>query len=133
VVPGDPTRPIKVIPTLDATNRPKSLWGITTNTHILVKAVMLSPNYWDGRTIGNMHYFFMLEGCQNDGSARGFYNEFLKEELTPHRKVIEMVGSKMRTEESTEQLSGLGFSSTQRNQILCRIGGSFSRTVRINF
>lgn len=83
--------------------------------------------------VGNKHYFFMIDGCKNDGRARGFYNEFLKEELTPHRKVIEIVGSKMRTEESEDQLSGLGFSSTQRQELLCRVTGSFTRTVKVVF
>ena len=49
-----------------------------------------------------------MESCINEGKARGFFNEFLKPELTEHRKVIEMVGSKMLTIESDHQLSGLG-------------------------
>jgi hypothetical protein len=95
--------------------------------------MMMSPNFWDDKTVGNKHYFFMLDGCLNDGKARGFFNEFFKEELTPHRKVLEMVGSKMRTDESDRQLSGLGFSSTQRNSVLCRVKGSFNRVVKITF
>ena len=94
---------------------------------------MFSPNYWDDRTVGNKHYFFMLDGCLNEDKARGFFNEFLIEELNTHRKVFEVVGSKMKTEESTNQLSGLGFSSTQRNYILARVKGSFSRTIKITF
>ena len=46
---------------------------------------------------------------------------------------VEIVGAKMKTEESTNQLSGLGFSSTQRNYVLCRVKGSFSRTIKITF
>lgn len=75
----------------------------------------------------------MLDGCLNDGKARGFFNEFLNEELTTHRKVLEVVGARMKTEESVNQLSGLGFSSTQRNSVLCRVKGSFDRVVKINF
>ena len=52
---------------------------------------------------------------------------------TQHRKVIEMVGSKMKTDHSERQLSGLGFSSTQRNSLLCRVKGSFSRVIKIIF
>ena len=94
---------------------------------------MMSPNYWDGRGIGNKHFFFMLEGCRNEGKARGFFNEFLKSDLDQHRKVMEMVGNKLKTEESDRQLSGLGFSSTQRNSVLCRVQGSFNRIIRIKF
>ena len=92
---------------------------------------MLSPNQWDGREIGNKHFFFMLDGCLNDGTARGFFNEFLGESLAPHRKVLEMVGARMKTDTSDRQLSGLGFSSTRRDSLLCRVEGSFRRTVKV--
>lgn len=118
---------------LPSTTSQKEVWGIKTNNFQKVNAVMLSPNFWDERQIGNKHFFFMLDGCLNDGKARGFFNEFLIDDLTPHRKVIEMVGSKMKTDESAHQLSGLGFSSTQRNSLLCRVKGSFSRTIKILF
>jgi hypothetical protein len=111
----------------------KTLWSLPTQTLHKVRVVTLSPNHWDDRGVGNRHYFFMMEGCKNEGTARGFYNEFLSEALTPHRKVLEMVGSRMQTAESEHQLSGLGFSSTQRNHLLCRVTGSFSRVVKILF
>ena len=95
--------------------------------------MMMSPNFWDDLNVGNKHYFFMLENCKNEDKARGFFNEFLKSELDAHRKVIEVVGSKMRTDESDQQLSGLGFSSTQRNSVLCKVKGSFSRIIKIVF
>ena len=107
-------------------------WNIKTQHFHPVTAVMLSPNFWEGSQ-GNKHFFFMLDGCKNDGSARGFYNEFLSSELEPHRKTMELVGSKMRTDECPDQMSGLGFSSTQRNNLVCKVTGSFTRTVRITF
>lgn len=111
----------------------KTVWGLPTQTFHKVRSVMLSPNQWDGREIGNRHWFFMLDGCRNDGTARGFFNEFLGESLTPHRKVLEIVGAKMQTEVSEDQLSGLGFSSTKRNHLLCRVTGSFTRVVKVLF
>lgn len=118
----------------------KTIWNVNTLMFHRVTAIMLSPNCWsnshsdnDARAIGNKHYFFMLDGCQNDGSARGFYNEFLSNELEPHRKTMELVGSKMRTEESGDQMSGLGFSSTQRNSVTVRVSGSFQRTLKVTF
>jgi hypothetical protein len=110
----------------------RTVWGLPTQTFQEVKVVMLSPNHWDGR-VGNKHYFFMLNNCRNEGRARGFFNEFLSEELTPHRKVLEIVGAKMKTDESEHQLSGLGFSSTQRNSVLAKVHGSFTRVVNITF
>ena len=115
-----------------STKASKVLWGVTTQTFVPVTVMMLSPNFWEGG-VGNKHYFFMLEGCRNDGTARGFFNEYLKSELDQHRKVIEHVGVKMRTEKGDKQLSGLGFSSTQRNSLTCRVTGSFTRTVSILF
>jgi hypothetical protein len=126
---------VEVTPHLPSTQSSKSVWGVATHTFVPVTVMMLSPNFWEdtGSGIGNKHYFFMLDGCQNDGSARGFFNEFLKPELDQHRKVIEMVGSRMKTEEAGRQLSGLGFSSTQRNSVTCRVTGSFTRNITITF
>ncbi len=126
---------VEVKPHLPSTQSSKSVWGVATHTFVPVTVMMLSPNFWEdtGSSIGNKHYFFMLDSCQNDGSARGFFNEFLKSELDQHRKVIEMVGSRMKTEEAGRQLSGLGFSSTQRNSVTCRVTGSFTRNITINF
>lgn len=123
---------LKIIKSLPNTQASKEVWGVTTGNFHKVDLMMFSPNHWSG-AIGNKHYFFMLNGCINDGSARGFYNEFLKEDLSPHRKVFEIVGSKIKTKESAEQLSGLGFSSTQRNSILCRVNGKFTRIIKILF
>jgi hypothetical protein len=109
------------------------VWGVKTNTFSRVSAIMTSPNCWDGVDIGNKHYFFMLDGCKSEGNVRGFYNEFLLQELTPHRKVIEIVGSKMLVEDSVEQLSGVGFSVSARNSLVCKVSGKFTRIIKIDF
>lgn len=124
---------IKVVESLPSTQATKTTWGLNTQAFHKVNVLCLSPNYWAGNSIGNKHYFFMLDGCRNDGKARGFYNEFLRGDLEQDRKVFEMVGSKMKTDESNEQLSGLGFSSTARNSVLCKVKGAFTRTIKITF
>lgn len=124
---------IEIIKSLLSSQASRTIWGMTTQEFYPVSALMLSPNCWDGRTVGNKHFFFMLGGCTNDGTARGFFNEFLREDLTPHRKVFEVVASKTKPVESAEQLSGLGFSSTLRNSVICRVRGSFTRTVKVLF
>ena len=127
---------IAVVPSSDMqqTGRSQQVWGIKTNTFVPVKAVMLSPNYWDEQKgCGNSHWFFMLQGCANGDVARGFYNEFLNNDLLVHRKVLELIGSKVTTAPSEQQLSGVGFSSTQRASLLCRVTGAFTRVVRIIF
>ena len=126
---------IKIIESLPGTTISKNVWGLTTGKFHKVNIVMLSPNHWEstGSAVGNRHYFFMLDGCVNPEPARGFFNEFLKEELNEHRKVFEIVGSKMIAAETDDQLSGLGFSSTQRNNVLCKVHGSFNRVIKITF
>lgn len=113
----------------------KDVWGIGTNRFHKAKLMMLSPNHWDGqRGNGNKHFFFVLDGCKNEGEARGFFNEFLNPELDKHRKVFEVVGGKMKAKEGAEnQLSGLGFSSTQKDQLVVKVTGAFSRMLKINF
>lgn len=118
---------------LQSTQASRQAWGLPTQTFHRVSVAMLSPNYWDGEAVGNKHYFFMLDGCANDGTARGFFNEFLMPVFDKHRKVFEIVGSKMKVAPASEQLSGLGFSSTQRNTLVARIKGSFTRTIKIIF
>ena len=124
---------ITFIESLPSTQASKEIWGIPTQKFHKVSLIMNSPNHWDGRTTGNKHLFFILDGCRNDKKARGFFNEFLKAELNEHRKVFEVLGSKTKAEVSDRQLSGLGFSSTQKNQITCKVTGSFNRVIKINF
>lgn len=124
---------IKFLKSLDSTTSTKEVWNINTNKFQKVSMIMNSPNHWDDQKIGNKHIFFMLEECRNNGKTRGFYNEFLKDSLHEHRKVFEVLGSKMKVQKSDEQLSGLGFSLTQKNSVLCKVKGAFSRTVKLNF
>ena len=99
----------------------KKVWNVDTKQYQKVSTIMLSPNYWDGQSIGNKHYFFMLDGCTNPDPVRGFYNEFLSDELRPHRKVFEVLSASMKCTPTKDQLSGLGFSSTQRNDVYCKV------------
>lgn len=124
---------IKFIESLPSTQTSKEVWGLNTQQFHKVSMVMNSPNHWDGNETGNKHWFFMLEGAKNPNGVRGFYNEFLSNDLTPHRKVFEIMGAKTRAEPTPDQLSGLGFSSTQRNKMVCKVSGSFSRMVNVVF
>lgn len=111
----------------------KEVWGLKTMQFQEVSVLMNSPNHWDGEETGNKHMFFIMDDCKQPGEVRGFYNEFLTDKLHEHRKVFEVLGSKMRVAESDEQLSGLGFSNTQRNHVYARVSGSFTRTLKITF
>ncbi|MHC4836115.1 MAG: hypothetical protein ACYTCN_09345 [Planctomycetota bacterium] len=129
----DRSEGIRFTQTLPRSDVSREIWGLKTQSFHPVTIVMLSPNYWNGRPVGNKHWFFMLQDCVREGSSRGFFNEQLSDSLREHRKVFEILGSKMRTEAEGEQLSGLGFSSTKRNNVYAKIRGAFTRTVNIVF
>jgi len=110
----------------------KEKWGVKTNQFTKVKKIMYSPNYWENPT-GNKHYMFFLENCISDEIARPFFNEFLKQEFDENRKVLEIMGGKMKVEHTDNQLSGVGFSETQRNHLIVKVDGNFKRMLKVNF
>jgi len=115
-----------------AAYRSRDKWGLKTGTFHKVRAITLSPNYWDGAT-GNKHWFFFLEGCKSDEKTRGFYNEFLRQDLDKDRKVFEVLGGKVTVEPVDNELSGIGFSETVRKEMIVEVEGAFKRTLRIKF
>ena len=125
---------MKIQQSLKATNTSVPVWNINTNQFIPVNAVMYSPNYWAGEPgTGNKHVFFMLQDCLNPDTPSGFFNEFLKEDLMPHKHVFEALSSKMRVHASDNQLSGLGFSTTQRNVLVVKVSGHINRVLKLLF
>lgn len=113
----------------------KTLWNKPTNQFHPVTAMMFSPNYWDEQQgNGNKHFLFLLDDCINNESPNGFFNEFLRNDLMAHKRVFEALGGKMQvTSDNPKQLSGLGFSSTQRNSAIAKVTGQVQRTIKITF
>lgn len=112
----------------------RDIWGLKSNTFVPVSTVMYSPNYWDNQQgIGHRHYFFMLKDCKNPDTPRGFYNEFLKHELEPHKRVFEALGDKMVVKQSDNQLSGIGFSATKRNDLIVKMYDNSKKIMRVKF
>jgi len=108
------------------------VYGLETNQFHKVNLICLSPNHWDGK-VGNKHYFFMLEGCKSPTQLRSFHNENLIPELFAHRKVMEVLANTTMVESTDNQLSGLGFDATVRDEVIVRLKGSHSRVLKIQF
>jgi len=130
---GEKVVDIVIAKDIELSTASKIVWNIPTETFHKVNILTISPNHWDDQAIGNKHFFFILENCLNDEQPGGFYNEYLRGDLDKHRKVFEMISGKMKCEPSDRQLSGLGFSSTKHDELICRISGNFDRELKIKF
>lgn len=113
----------------------KEIWGVKTNEFVPVSVICYSPNYWSNveNKVGHRHVFFMLKGCVNDENPSGMFNEFLVQDLYEHRKVMEALASKMRVEDTDDQLSGVGFAMDKRAEVVVKVIGSVERVLKIKF
>lgn len=132
----DDDRNFKVIDRLNGNSvmTSKEVWNVKTNQFMPVSVVCYSPNYWDEQKgIGHQHLFFMLKDCVNPEEPNGYYNEFLKPELEQHKRVFEALGAKAHVKDVDDQLSGIGFSLTKRNDLIVKVKGATERVLKIKF
>ena len=126
---------INIVHKTPTTETEREEWGVKSNTFVPVNVICFSPNYWDEQKgIGNKHYMFMLKGCVNPETPSAWYNEYLNSDLYPnHRKVMEAMGFTAHVEPTEDQLSGIGFSSTVRNDLIVKVKGATERVMKIKF
>lgn len=98
--------------------------SISSDKFIEVKHVLMSPNTWN-KEIGNKHFILLTEDVEVNEPVRGFFNEQLNSQLTPHRKVTEILGSKLKIQpvdfESNDVAKGYGFSETMDANLILRL------------
>jgi len=111
----------------------KKIWGVSTNHFVPVTTICDSPNYWGENRVGAHHLFFILKDCKNPDTPNGFFNEYLRNDLNDHRKVFEALGSRMKVQPSDNQLSGLGFNMTERNELLVKVKGKANQVIKVIF
>jgi hypothetical protein len=107
----------------------KNVWGINTNKFYPVNAVMWSPNYWNNNGVGNKHLILGINEAKNNEPVRALFNEFLRADLNKHSKVFETLASKLVVPYCDDQLSGLGFSTTMKNDFVVRANSRLIKVV----
>lgn len=118
---------------LPETTSSREMYNLESEQFHKVNLVCLTPNHWGENNVGNKHYLFMLEGCKPTTSMRTFHSENLIPELAEHRKVLEVLGNTTMIEPMDNQLAGLGFNATVRDELIVRLQGSFKRVIKIKF
>jgi hypothetical protein len=111
----------------------KTLWNLETNQFHKVNLVCTSPNHWLDNNIGTKEYFFMLQDCKTDQATRAFHIDQLNSELMSNRKAIDLLGNYKLVEPADKQLSGVGFNSTVRDELIVKVKGSHQRILKITF
>lgn len=122
-----------IIPKLEMSTSSNEVWGLKVGEFHKLNLVCLSPNFWGDNNVGNKHYMFMIDGCRVDESIRTFHNEFLNGELSKYRKTLDVLASMTRIEPEGDNLSGLGFNSTVRDELIIKVSGTHKRVLKIKF
>ena len=114
---------------MDSASAVQEKWGVKTEGLVPVTAVLNSPNHWGDQKVGAKHLFFSLKDCHNPEPTRGIYNEFLRGDLEPHRKVFEVLGSKTKCKPTPDQVSGVGFTNGRNDSVTVVVDGRRSYTL----
>ena len=112
-------------------DEPMKAYNLDTLKFVEVEAVLLSPNYWE-KSVGNKHYIFVLKDMKRDFPVRPFVNEYIRHDIyQKHKRVLEILGDKLKVEPGDAQTMGLGFSETKKTSFVVKVYGSFERTIKV--
>ena len=125
--------PSKGVKESGSSTRSREIYGLDTKQFHKVNLMCLSPNHWGENKVGSKHYLFMLDKCKAESDLRGYHIENFNAELAGHRKVLEPLASTIMISPEGDQLSGLGFNATVRDELIVKLSGSHKRTVKIKF
>ena len=109
----------------------KTLWNLQTGEFHKCNLICNSPNHWGENSVGNLHYFFMLDGCKSDIALRSYHPEFLNSELYEYRKTLDYLSNTIMLEPTEKQLCGVGFNSTIDDEVVLKLEGSHKRIVKV--
>lgn len=110
------------------------IFGLETNHFQKVNLITASPNHWGNNAFGNKYFFFFLEGAKGTNIIKGFHRENLMGDLMVKRKIMADLEKSTMVESSSSELSGLGFNSSMRDNIILRLKGSQeNRIIRVLF
>ena len=108
---------------------------VSGDKFIEIKNVLMSPNTWE-QEVGNKHFILLTDDVEVNEPVRGFFNEQLNSKLSPHRKVTEILGSKLKIQaadfEPTDIAKGYGFSETMDANLILRLTYSNGRKVLVH-
>lgn len=122
------------LPPIEGIGSFSELWSLEPNNFHKVNLVCLSPNYWNDDKVGNKYFMFMLQGAKNPNKVRGFHNEHILPELLQHHKrCLDYFGNVTLCDPIDNQLAGLGFNATVRDELIVKLTGTFKRVIKIKF
>ena len=116
---------------LPANNANKTIWNLQTGEFHKCNLICNSPNHWGENNVGNLHYFFMLDGCKSDIALRPFHAEYLNSELYENRKTLDMLAHTIMVNSADKQLAGVGFNSTIEDEVILKLEGSHKRIIKV--
>lgn len=114
---------ISKLPSKQGVGKTVTKWNLESNQWIPITTICKSPNFWGDKKVGNEHIFFFNQDCVPETSLSGFHNEFLRPELTTHKRFFAALGNLMEIQPEAGALSGFGFSRTKKVSFFLKIDG----------